>query len=114
MIGWIALGAGCGATLRYLTTQWSKQRWPGRPVATILVNLSGALVAGMLASLPSTGWRRSLLVTGLCGGLTTFSTMMVDADILAATSRWRAVGYVLGTTVAGLLAVLVGAWLVGG
>ncbi|CDQ42781.1 MULTISPECIES: fluoride efflux transporter CrcB [Mycolicibacterium] len=53
---------------------------PGHwPWATFIVNIVGAALLGVVATrLAATDYRRSLLGTGLCGGLTTFSTMQVE------------------------------------
>jgi CrcB protein len=57
---------------------------PGRwPWPTFTVNIVGAFLVGyfttrLLERLPLSSYRRPLLGTGLCGGLTTFSTMQVE------------------------------------
>lgn len=83
------------------------------PWATFVVNVVGAFLLGYFTTrlqerLPLSSYRRPFLGTGLCGGLTTFSTMqvellrMLDADRLA-----LAVSYALVSVVAGFLAVAV-------
>ncbi|WP_125704963.1 FluC/FEX family fluoride channel [Lacticaseibacillus daqingensis] len=109
MVSWVALGAGVGAVGRYLVTRLGQRWWPTLPLATVAVNLIGAFLAGLLMGLPQ-GAARAFGLTGVCGGLTTFSTMMVDTLILRERSRWAAWLYVLGTTALGLLAVVAGAW----
>jgi CrcB protein len=92
-----------GEALPFKAGQW--------PWATFIVNLVGALLLGYFTTrlqerLPVSEYRRPLLGTGLCGGLTTFSTMqlelvrMVDADHVG-----LAVAYALISVVAGFLAV---------
>jgi fluoride exporter len=87
---------------------------PGEwPWATFAVNIVGAFLLGYFTTrlqerLPLSSYRRPLLGTGLCGGLTTFSTMqvellhMLDGDDLA-----LAAAYALVSVVAGFLAVAV-------
>jgi CrcB protein len=53
------------------------------PWATFIVNIAGAFLLGYFITrlqerLPLSSYRRPLLGTGLCGGLTTFSTMQVE------------------------------------
>jgi CrcB protein len=82
---------------------------PGR---TLLVNLAGSLLLGLLVvTLPHR--RRPLLGTGFCGALTTFGTVMLLADRHLQDGRvgWAA-GYLalslLGGTLAAALGVLLG------
>ena len=81
------------------------------PWATFLVNIVGAFALGYFATrlqerLPLSAYRRPFLGTGICGALTTFSTMqlellrMLDGDHLA-----LAAGYAAASIVVGFLAV---------
>jgi CrcB protein len=73
------------------------------PWATLLVNLCGAALLGyVLVAMPH---RRPLLGTGLCGGLTTFST--IQPEVLAL-SVPAACAYLAVTAVGGWLAVAAG------
>ena len=70
---------------------------PGRwPWPTFAVNIAGALLLGYLITrlqerLPLSAYRRPLLGTGLCGALTTFSTMPVEVvRMLEAHQGWLA------------------------
>src|SRR5262245_41965846 len=85
---------------------------PGRwPWPTFVVNIVGAFLLGyfttrLLERLPVSSYRRPLLGTGLCGGLTTFSTMQVEIlNMLEHQHYGLAVGYITASIVAGLLAV---------
>ncbi len=83
------------------------------PWATFAVNVVGAFLLGYLSTrlqerLPVSSYRRPFLGTGVCGALTTFSTMQVE--LLAMLDRGRvltAAAYAAGSLLAGLLAVLV-------
>ncbi|MCW2650302.1 MAG: fluoride exporter [Mycobacterium sp.] len=83
-------------------------RWPW---ATFIVNVVGALLLGyfttrLLERLPLSSYRRPLLGTGLCGGLTTFSTMQVETlRMLAHQHYGLAAGYTAASIAAGLAAV---------
>ena len=87
---------------------------PGRwPWPTFTVNILGAFLLGyfvtrLLERLPVSSYRRPLLGTGLCGGLTTFSTMQVETiKMLEHHHYGLAVGYTLASITTGLLAVYV-------
>src|SRR5690349_21274594 len=83
--------------------QWP---WP-----TFLVNVVGAFLLGYFSTrlqerLPLSSYRRPLLGTGVCGGLTTFSTMQVETVRMLEAGQWGlAVGYTAASLVLGLLAV---------
>jgi len=81
------------------------------PWATFAVNVLGAFLLGWLATrlqerLPLSAYRRPLLATGLCGALTTFSTMQVELlEMLDGRHFALAAGYAAGSVVAGFAAV---------
>ncbi|MEI7519278.1 MAG: fluoride efflux transporter CrcB [Mycobacteriaceae bacterium] len=92
---------------------------PGRwPWPTFTVNIVGAFLLGYLVTrllerLPLSRYRRPILGTGLCGGLTTFSTMQVETlKMIEAHHYGLAAGYTAASIVAGLLAVYVATVLV--
>ncbi|ETW68972.1 membrane protein [Lacticaseibacillus rhamnosus 2166] len=102
MVILVGIGAGVGAVCRYLLTVLGRMLWPGKPVATMMINVLGAFLAGFLAGLPAFSAFRVLLLTGFCGGFTTFSTFMADAFILIRNRQWRVfVGYFLGSVLLG-------------
>jgi fluoride exporter len=85
---------------------------PGRwPWPTFAVNVVGAFLLGyfttrLLERLPVSSYRRPLLGTGLCGGLTTFSTMQVETVRMLEHQHYGlAVGYTAASIAAGLFAV---------
>ncbi|RKQ36766.1 fluoride efflux transporter FluC [Kocuria tytonis] len=108
----VALGGAVGAALRLLTDRVvsSRQERPF-PLATVLVNVTGSFVLGLVSGLSlllGPVWTVAL-GTGLCGGFTTFSTAMVDAVRLARNRRAGAVvAAVLGTVLWSLLAAAAG------
>jgi fluoride exporter len=81
---------------------------PGHwPWATFAVNIAGAFVLGWASTrlqerLPVSAYRRPFLGTGLCGALTTFSTMqvelleMLDSGRLGLAGSYAGVSLVLG------------------
>jgi protein CrcB len=84
------------------------------PWATFLVNVTGALVLGFLLAVLLSRWPqhrlvRFFLVTGVCGAFTTFSTLVVDAELLVRHGRTpTAICYVMASVVVGLWAVWLG------
>jgi len=85
---------------------------PGHwPWPTFIVNIVGAFLLGyfttrLLERLPVSSYRRPLLGTGVCGGLTTFSTMQVETIRMLEQHHYGlAAGYTAVSIVAGLLAL---------
>lgn len=85
---------------------------PGRwPWPTFAVNIVGAFLLGyfttrLLERLPVSSYRRPLLGTGFCGGLTTFSTMQVETiGMIEHGHVGLAAGYTAASLAAGVVAV---------
>lgn len=97
----VFVGGAVGAPLRYLTDRWVQAHHVLRfPLGTLFVNLIGCFVAGVIAGgVARVGWSsdvQALLGTGLCGGLTTYSTFSVGTlDLLQGKLTIRAASYVL-------------------
>jgi CrcB protein len=95
-----------GALVRSVSA--GSDQWPW---ATFAVNMLGAALLGYLITrlqerLPPSLYRRALLGTGLCGGLTTFSTMMLElAKMIEAGRLELATAYAL-TSIAGGFALV--------
>jgi CrcB protein len=111
----IALGGAAGAVARYLVDSVVAQRAPGAfPWGTLAVNVSGALVLGFLfalaierAVLPAT--IRAPLMIGFLGAYTTFSTLMIESwRLIEDGAIGLALANVIGSSVLGLVAVVVG------
>ena len=114
----VSLGAAVGANLRYWLSQWAAQQWGvAFPYGTLLINVLGSFAIGVVLTMATTNaainanWRL-LIVTGLLGGFTTFSTfsyetyqLLVDGSLLLAALN------ILGSVGIGLLGVVLGAGL---
>lgn len=76
----IGLGGGIGSILRYLVSRLNNHvDWMSIPVGTLAVNVIGSFLIGFLTGISEkspimTVELRMLLMVGLCGGFTTFST----------------------------------------
>jgi fluoride exporter len=99
----ISLMGGFGAAARFAVDGWVREKWANvLPVATLVVNVTGSLLIGLLAGgALYHGWGGDWLVAltvGFCGGYTTFSTAMVETVRLAQAGQTRrAVAVVVGS-----------------
>jgi CrcB protein len=109
----VAAGGALGAVLRYLTTvALAGREQPPGPV--VIVNIVGSLVSGVAIGAIDDPVVLLVVVTGFCGGLTTFSTLSVETVQLVMDGRAkRATGGMLVNFIAGTLAVALGAVLGG-
>ncbi|CAE7812304.1 unnamed protein product, partial [Symbiodinium microadriaticum] len=104
-LGAAFLGGGLGAALRFAGTK-AGARLGWSVWTTFLINIVGCCLLGVLtALLPSQSRLRVLLGTGLCGGLTTFSTFAVEAVQLTKQGLYaKAVRYVALSNIGGIVA----------
>lgn len=103
----VALGGALGAVLRYLISTVLNSRPSPIPYGTLVVNLVGSFVLGWLITTEHGAWYL-LFGVGLCGGMTTFSTLTFETYKLIETgSRLAAVNLALHV-VLGLAAVSIG------
>ena len=112
----VGLGALLGANLRYVLSSWAADRFGADfPYGTFVINISGALVIGMLlsAAVFRAGLHpmlRLFAITGFLGGYTTFSSYAWEALTLADNRAWlRFAAYVIGSNAIGLIGVWAGA-----
>jgi CrcB protein len=107
----IFVGGAIGAVSRYGLAEALPHDAGTWPWATFIVNLGGALALGYLTTrlqerLPPTAYRRPLLGTGLCGALTTFSTVQIELlQMLDDGRAGLAAGYAAASIAAGVLAI---------
>lgn len=109
----VALGGAIGASARYLTNT-AVMRWigPGFPYGTIMVNIFGSFLMGVLVVLLAHkgGTRYApLLITGILGGFTTFSAFSLDAFTLWERGQVLLAGaYVAASVVLSIAALIAG------
>lgn len=108
----VALGAGLGASVRYLMTQVLKSRTRVFPWATFIINITGALLLGFLHNKSTSSHILLLLGTGFLGGYTTFSTFQVELVTLINNNKQKMMFiYLLLTVLCGILAAYCGSLL---
>ena len=112
---WIALGGAIGAVLRHgLNIGIAKVAGSDFPWHTMLINISGSFVMGLLVTLMALRWNvsneiRAFLTTGILGGYTTFSAFSLDFALLVERKAYGlASAYVLGSVVVSLVAIFLG------
>lgn len=115
----IMLGGAVGSALRYITgIACQSVRWLNMPWGTVVVNITGCFLLGMLLGLGEryTSIQKDIylmLTVGLCGSFTTFSTFAADIFRLNETGHfWLALGYLTLSVVCGFLLFVFGNYLI--
>lgn len=110
----LALAGGLGAVARLvLDTTLARRTGAGYPVGTLVINVSGSLLLGLVTGLGAgallpTPWVM-VVGSGFLGGYTTFSAAAVETVRLAAERRHAAaVGHGLGMLALAVLAAALG------
>jgi CrcB protein len=110
----VALGAAVGAPARYLTDRVLRLRYPTRfPLGTLAVNVVASFVLGIVVGLGSRvdDTVSTLIGTGFCGALSTYSTFSYETMRLGESGAARvAVGNVAVSLVVGIGAAALGWW----
>ena len=111
----VGLGGGAGSILRYLCQRWFAEVYSHSfPWGTFAVNITGCFLIGVFwgltfKSFDSNEHWKLFLMTGICGGFTTFSAFTLEGIGLI---REQKLGlfflYVAGSVVAGLVLTIVG------
>ena len=110
----VALGGAVGSVARYLVSKYAGDMAGGSfPWGTFAVNVAGCLLIGVLTEAIASGHVpplvRLLLVTGFCGGFTTFSTFANESLMLMKTTdAIYTLLYIGASVAAGLIAAYAG------
>ena len=111
----VGTGSFIGGAMRYLLSTLMKNVCgQGFPWGTLMVNLLGCFLFGMLFAVfgksnATDNTLYLLLTTGICGGFTTFSTFANESvQMLQQGNTWGFVGYVATSVVAGLALIALG------
>ena len=103
----VGMGGAIGSILRFGCGMLIQIK--NFPLATLLVNIFGCLVIGILMGLSVKNEYRLLLATGLCGGFTTFSAFAFDNLQLIHQQKYLlAIAYTGGNLILGMIAVWIG------
>src|SRR5213080_629303 len=114
LYGYVAAGSVLGGVSRYLLSLLI-QAVPGFPWATLLVNVTGSFMIGFYGTLSGPDGRlfasarqRQFVMTGFCGGFTTFSAFSLETfKLIQSGQAWIA----LINTVVSVVGWLVAVWL---
>jgi CrcB protein len=111
----VFLGAGIGGALRHGANRASgRLLGPGFPFGTLIVNVAGSFLIGLLAGYfafrPGIDQHvRLFLTTGILGGFTTFSAFSLDTALLIERHSYGlAAGYAAGSVIASVAALFLG------
>jgi CrcB protein len=115
LYAWVSLGAILGGLARYFVSL-AFDTGSGFPWATFFINVTGSLIIGFYATLTGPDGRvlarpehRQFVMTGFCGGYTTFSTFSLETfRLLHAGAKYTALAYVGASVVCWLTAVWLG------
>jgi CrcB protein len=112
--GVVVIG-GIGALLRFLVDRAVASRIARSfPFGTLAVNLSGALILGLLSGLALTHAAALLAGTAFVGSYTTFSTWMLETQRLTEERQvWPAVANIVVSVILGIAAAMLGQWIAG-
>lgn len=113
---YIALGGALGSVARFWASGFVARHWGETfPWGTILVNVSGSFLIGLIDGLTAPGgaWLappafRQFLMLGVLGGYTTFSSFSLQTLHLVRDGQWLPAG---GNILLSVVLCLVGVWL---
>lgn len=113
----VGIGGGAGSIFRFLVSVVTSKYFHGSfPLATFIVNLSGCLLIGLLIGLLGQQSQvnthlKLLLVTGFCGGFTTFSAFANEnLQLIQHNQSVLALVYTLTSVLLGVAFVWLGMW----
>lgn len=109
----VGAGGAVGSVMRFLTSVLVNRSEPYPfPVATFIINIVGCFCIGLFANLIPSNSLRLLLITGFCGGFTTFSAFANENLTLIGNNQFPiAFVYTMASCILGVCAVWLGMWI---
>jgi len=110
----VFLGGGFGSALRYMVGKLFQDTFETFPIGTLIVNVVGSLLIGFFLGfdLKNGGLSETqtlVLVTGFCGGFTTFSAFAMENQMFLKSGDYiQFISYTLGSIILGIAAVVLG------
>ena len=105
VVFYLALACGLGALMRYFFSRYNQGSV--LPIGTLIANILGCFLIGLLYNHVESKEIYSVLATGFCGGLTTFSTLNEELQKLLSDKKVF-YSYFLLTYLGGLVAIFLG------
>ena len=109
----VGFGGFLGSVCRYLVGLIPIKSESGFPIKTLIINVAGAFIIGMIATIASKNKSLNphlvlMIKVGVCGGFTTFSTFAYETtDLMKSGSMVVAIGYVCASVILSVLSVFV-------
>ncbi|MGM5631173.1 fluoride efflux transporter CrcB [Apibacter raozihei] len=114
----VGTGGAMGTILRYLISVYTSKHYSGDfPIATFFINITGCMLIGLFVGLAErnqlmNGEMRLFLITGFCGGYTTFSTFSLEnQQLMQQGNQFILYAYLLSSIIVGIAAVYIGGYL---
>ena len=108
----VFIGGGIGCSIRFIIGKINPENSYGFPWGTFIANLLGCLLLGFFMSWAFKNYRSEWLIfltTGICGGLTTFSTFSHESLFMLKNGNWiMFCTYSISSLIFGLLMIKLG------
>ena len=115
----VFIGGGMGSLFRYLISQLPIFEKSLFPIKTLCINMIGCFLIGLLLAfiekrIITNDELRLLLITGFCGGFTTFSTFANESKLLISSGHWLiSISYIILSILLGISFVFAGKQMAG-